>query len=196
MKIERSADHPIDPIFLKRWSPRAYDASPMPQADLNSILEAARWAPSAFNVQPWRFLYSHRGDGHWPIFLSLLDSFNADWAKHASVLVLVLSDSLMPGDKNRADKLSNYHSFDTGAAWAQLALQATSLGYHAHAMAGIHAGLSRTSLEIPERYRVEIAIALGKRANSSQLPQTLRERELPSHRLPISEIAFSGAFPQ
>jgi nitroreductase len=196
MKTERISDHPIEPIFLKRWSPRAYDASPMPQADLNSILEAARWAPSAFNVQPWRFLYSHREDEYWPIFLSLLDAFNADWAQHASALLFVLSDTVMPGDDNQSDKLSNYHSFDTGAAWAQLALQATSLGYHAHAMAGIHTGLSRSSLVVPDRYCVEIAIAIGRRANASQLPQALQARELPSHRLSINEIAFSGAFPQ
>jgi len=196
MNTERLPDYPIETVFLDRWSPRAYDTSAMPDADLFSILEAARWAPSAFNVQPWRFLYSHRNDEHWQKFLSLLDAFNTDWAQHASVLIIALSDTVMPGDDNRAEKLSSYHSFDTGAAWAQLALQATALGYHAHAMAGIHFEESRCKLVIPERYRIEVAIAIGKRANPAQLSQMLRDRELPSKRFPVSEIAFAGSFPQ
>lgn len=196
MTTQRTPDYPIEPLFLNRWSPRAYDASSMPAADLFTILEAARWAPSAFNVQPWRFLYSHREDAHWQNFLTLLDPFNADWAQHASVLLFVLSDTVMPGDDNRPDKLSNYHSFDTGAAWAQLALQATSLGYQAHAMAGIYFDKSRENLIVPERYQVEIAIAIGKRAAPSMLLEELQEREQPSQRFSVNEIAFAGAFPQ
>jgi len=196
MTTQRTPDYPIESIFLNRWSPRAYDASSMPAADLFTILEAARWAPSAFNVQPWRFLYAHREDAHWQNFLDLLDPFNADWAQHASVLLFVLSDTVMPGDGNRQDKLSNYHSFDAGAAWAQLALQATSLGYQAHAMAGIHFDQTRESLVVPERYRVEVAIAIGKRAAPTMLPEELQEREQPSQRFSVNEIAFAGAFPQ
>ncbi|MHA1570419.1 MAG: nitroreductase family protein, partial [Alphaproteobacteria bacterium] len=89
MTTERTADHPIEPIFLRRWSPRAFDGSPMRAEDLMTILEAARWAPSAFNIQPWRFLYSLRDDAHWEKYLTLLDQFNADWAQHASALVIV-----------------------------------------------------------------------------------------------------------
>jgi len=196
MKIERNSEYPIDTIFLDRWSPRAFDASSMPASDLFTILEAARWAPSAFNLQPWRFLYSYRDDVYWQDYLSLLDSFNASWAQHASALLFVLSDTLIPGENNQPDKRSNYHSFDTGAAWAQLALQATLLGYHSHAMAGINFDASRRNLFVPERYQVEIAIAIGKRTDQSILSETLQAREQPSPRFPISEIAFAGVFPQ
>lgn len=196
MKTERTPDHPIAPIFLDRWSPRAYDATAMPASDLLTIVEAARWAPSAFNIQPWRFLYSHRNDAHWQNYLSLLDPFNASWAGHASALVFVLSDTVMPGQGNRMPKPSRTHSFDTGAAWAQLALQATALGYQAHAMAGINFEKSQRDLAVPERFRVEIAVAIGKRADPSTLPQELQQREHPSQRLSVREIAFAGAFPQ
>ena len=196
MKTERNSEYPIDTVFLDRWSPRAFDGSTMPMVDLLTVLEAARWAPSAFNLQPWRFLYSRRDDAYWQNYLSLLDSFNLSWAQHASALLFVLSDTLIPGDENQPDKLSNYHSFDTGAAWAQLALQATSLGYHSHAMAGINFDASRKNLIVPERYQVEIAIAIGKRADQSILSETLQAREQPSQRYAINEIAFAGVFPQ
>ena len=190
----RTPDHPIDNIFLQRWSPRAYDASRMPAADLLTILEAARWAPSAFNIQPWRFVYAMREDACWGDWLELLDPFNADWARHASALVFVASDRLVPGDGAAPARESQTHSFDTGAAWAHLALQATLLGYHAHAMAGIHFERVRQRLSIPERFRVEIAVAIGRRAAPSALPPALREREVPSPRLPLEAIASAGSF--
>ena len=137
MTTKRIPDRPIETVFLERWSPRAFDAASMPMADLLTVLEAARWAPSAYNVQPWRLLYSLRGDTYWQTYLSLLDRFNSSWAQHASALVVVLSDSMMPGDGSGPDKRSRSHSFDAGAAWTQLALQATALGYQAHAMAGL-----------------------------------------------------------
>jgi nitroreductase len=196
MNTERSPDHPIDPIFFERWSPRSFSATSMPAPDLLTILEAARWAPSAFNIQPWRFLYSHRGDAQWQMYLSLLDPFNASWAHNASALVFVLSDTVMPGDGSRAAKPSRSHSFDAGAAWAQLALQATSLGYQAHAMAGIDIEQSQKTLVVPEHYRVEVAIAIGRRAEPRMLPAELQEQEQPSQRLPVPEIAFAGVFPQ
>ncbi len=93
---QRTADHPIEAMFLNRWSPRAYDGTSMPICDLLSILEAARWAPSAYNIQPWRFLYSHRDDAHWQDYLRFLDEFNISWAQHASALVVVLSDTILP----------------------------------------------------------------------------------------------------
>ena len=196
MTAERVSDYPVEPLFLNRWSPRAYDGSVMSESDLHSMLEAARWAPSAFNVQPWRFLYSLRDDAHWQSYLELLDPFNASWAQHASALLFVLSDTVMPGDGERPEKASNTHSFDAGAAWAQLALQATSLGYQAHAMAGIHYDLSRSELVVPERYRIEIAVAVGKRAAPSVLPHELQMREQPSQRFAVDQIAFAGRFPQ
>ena len=195
METERTPDHPIEPIFTDRWSPRAFEQTSMPESDLLTILEAARWAPSAFNVQPWRFLYSRRDDVHWHTYLSLLDPFNASWAQNASALVFVLSDTLVSGDGSRPDKLSRTHSFDAGAAWAQLALQATSMGYQAHAMAGIRFDLTQKNLVVPERYQIEIAVAIGQRADPTVLPEDLQDREQPSQRLSVHEIAFAGVFP-
>jgi nitroreductase len=125
-----------------------------------------------------------------------LDRFNSSWAQHASALVVVLSDSMMPGDGNGPDKRSRSHRFDAGAAWTQLALQATALGYQAHAMAGLDFEKSQGLLGVPERFRIEVAIAIGRQADPANLPAQLRDREKPSGRLPISQIAFAGAFPQ
>ena len=196
MRTNRLPDHPIEPIFLDRWSPRAFDAAPIPEADLRTIMEAGRWAPSAFNIQPWRFLYARHGDANWQAFLQFLDPGNAAWAQNASALVVLLSDTVMPGDGDRPDLPSRTHSFDAGAAWTQLALQATALGYQAHAMAGLDFDAATRALEVPERYRVEIAIAIGRRIDPATLPQELRDRESPSQRLPLHDIAFAGRYPR
>ena len=190
----RTPNHPIDPLFINRWSPRAFDSSNIPNEDLQTILEAARWAPSAFNVQPWRFVYSHRGDEYWNTQLDLLDPFNKSWAQNASALVFVISDKIVSGDGTRPDGPSNYNSFDTGAAWAQLALQASISGYKAHAMAGLYFDKAQEALNLPDRYKVEIAVAVGKNTDPNFLAPELQEREIPSQRLSSTEIIFSGTF--
>lgn len=195
MNTTREAAYPINPVFLDRWSPRAYDGQTMPEEDLLTLLEAARWAPSAFNIQPWRFLYARRGDENWDRFVGLLDEFNAGWAQHASALVFVLSNSIVTGEGDRPDRPSRMHSFDAGAAWAQLALQATLSGYQAHAMAGVYYDKAREVLNVPERYRIEIAVAIGHQTTPDHLTAELREREIPSERLSVTEIAFPGRFP-
>lgn len=194
MSNSRKPEHAVDQLFLSRWSPRAYDASNIPEQDLLTILEAGRWAPSAYNIQPWRFLYAHRADAHWHAFTSLLDRFNRQWATEASALIFVLSDTIMPGDGNRPDAPSNYNSFDAGAAWAQIALQATALGYAAHAMAGLIFESAPQVLAMPDRYRLEVAIAIGRRADVARLPKDLQSKEMPSERMPLDQIAFRGRF--
>lgn len=196
MSSIRKTNYPVEPLFLSRWSPRAYDASNMPAQDLLTILEAGRWAPSAYNIQPWRFLYAHRADAHWPDFASLLNPFNQQWATKASALIFLLSDTIMPGDGNRADARSQYNSFDAGAAWAQIALQATALGYSAHAMAGLIIENAPRVLAMPDRYRLEVAIAIGRRIHRSTLSDDPQSREIPSDRIPLDHIAFNGSFPE
>jgi len=192
----RQADHEIDPLFLERWSPRAFDGSEIPDEDLLAIFEAARWAPSAFNSQPWRFLYAKRGDADWDRFLSLLIPWNQGWAHSASVLVYILSDSLPFTDKETgAPAGSHTHSFDAGAAWVSLALQATRMGYHAHGMSGIQHELARAELAIPERYRLEAACVIGRIGDPAMLDDKLRARETPSGRKPLGEFVFRGNFP-
>ncbi|MDX5333161.1 MAG: nitroreductase family protein [Gammaproteobacteria bacterium] len=192
--LNRTPDHPIDSIFLERWSPRSFDASCIPHGDLMTILEAARWAPSAYNIQPWRFIFALREDACWPGYLSLLDPFNAAWAKHASALVFLASDSLMPADENGVRKPSPCHTFDTGSAWAHLALQATALGYHTHAMAGIHVDRAAAALALPAHFQIQVAIAIGRQASANTLPEGLRQREQPSDRRPLGKSVFAGHY--
>jgi nitroreductase len=118
--------------------------------------------------------------------------FNASWAKDAAVLVYIVSDTLMAhGDEANP---SHSHSFDAGAAWAQMALQATALGYHAHAMVGLDFDRARQELAVPDSFRIEAAVAIGRRDTPDRLPEALREREFPSDRKPVAEVAFAGNF--
>ena len=190
----RKADRPIDPRFLDRWSPRAFDGAPMPVDDLLTLFEAARWAPSAFNSQPWRFLYARRDQPEWEAFLDLLIPFNRDWAASASVLVYILSDSLIATSWG-GEQVSHSHSFDAGAAWACLALQASALGYQAHGMSGVDFERARDVLAVPERFRIEAAVAIGRIGDPAILSEKLRARETPSDRRPLAETVFEGRFP-
>ena len=191
----RTAETSVEPLFLDRWSPRAFDESAIPSEDLTTIFDAARWAPSAFNFQPWRFVFARRESADWGRFLDLLLPFNAAWATRASALVFILSDTLIQGPAASEPSLSHSHSFDAGAAWALLALQATRLGYHAHGMTGVDFPRARAELGVPDRFRIEAAAAIGRLADKSILPEALQARETPSGRKPIEEFAFEGRFP-
>ncbi len=184
----RTTDTKLDRIFLNRWSPRAFDGSDIPEADLAAIIEAARWAPSAMNHQPWRFLYARRGDENWARFLDLLLPGNSVWASSASVLFFVLSETHM------GERPSHTHSFDAGTAWAMLAIQASMLGYHTHGMAGVDFARAAQELDVPERFKIEAAIALGRIGDPATLSDALRAREVPSDRKPREEIAYPGNF--
>ncbi|MDE8344483.1 MAG: nitroreductase family protein [Acidocella sp.] len=188
----RVADHPIAQVFLDRWSPRSFTGEAMPQDVLFTILEAARWAPSSYNSQPWRFLYVTRDNAHWDKFLHLLNEFNQSWAKTASAIIFVVSETTMTVPGKDARVPSHTHSFDAGAAWGSLALQATVLGWHAHGMVGIEFDKIRTQLNVPEDYRIEAGIVIGKLGPKDQLPEFLQAREAPSSRKPLAEIAFEG----
>lgn len=131
----RTADHDVHEMFLARWSPRAFTGEPMPEPLLMSLFEAARWAPSAFNGQPWRFVYAHKGTDAWDRLFDVLIPYNQAWVKHASVLMYVISDRFRRVE-GREPALVHSHSFDAGAAWACLALQANHIGWAAHGMAG------------------------------------------------------------
>lgn len=192
MMTGRIAHPKVEKLIVDRWSPRAFDSSEIPQEDLDVIFEAAGWAASAYNVQPWTFLYAKRGDVNWDLLLSQLIDFNQSWAKHASALVYVVSDTLMRSEKGNSPNHS--HSFDAGAAWALAALQAQAMGYHTHGMTGIKFGEAEAALGIPEDHRLEAAFVIGKAAGKEILPDFLQEREVPSSRKPVSEIAKAGPF--
>lgn len=189
---ERTADPRVVPLIVERWSPRAFDGTPVPAQDIAVILEAATWAPSAFNYQPWRFLYATHGDANWDRFLSLLIPFNAGWASHAGVLLFIVSDTQMRGPNGAQPNHS--HSFDAGAAWALLALQATALGYHAHGMTGVDFAKAQDELGVPPDFRIEAAVAIGRKGSPDSLPEPLRAREVPSTRHALAQVATAGGF--
>ncbi len=186
----RKADYPIDDLFLDRWSPRAMTGEAISNDELMSLFEAARWAPSSYNNQPWRMLYAHRDTDEWPVFFNLLVEFNQGWAKNAGALVLFISKTTM--DMNGEPSIT--HSFDTGSAWENFALQAWLNGLVAHGMQGFDYDRARTELEIPEGYQVQAMIAVGKPADPDSLPKGLREREAPSNRRSLTETICEGKF--
>ena len=190
----RTADHPIDAMFLERWSPRAFAAEELPEADLLTMLEAARWAPSSYNSQPWRFIYARRGTVHWDRFLDLLVPFNRSWAASASALVVLVSNSLMRPPGSDKDVPSHTHSFDTGTASGYFALQANRMGWWVHGMVGFDMDRAFAELDVPIGYRVEAAFAVGRLGDPAGLPEALRERERPSARTPLADLAFEGTF--
>lgn len=190
----RATTRAVDSLFLDRWSPRAFDSSAIPQADLDTLFDAARWAPSAFNYQPWRFLYAHRDSADWQRFVDVLLPFNQGWVKNAGALIFILSDTLMAAPGSQDFKPSHSHSFDAGAAWALLALQATRLGYHSHGMTGVDFDKARAELGVPDRFRIEAAVAIGRQGDKSVLPEPLQSREFPSDRNDIESFAYPGNF--
>jgi len=190
----RTPQYPVDPQFVQRWSPRAFEPTAIEEETLLGFIEAARWAPSAFNAQPWRFLYARRDDAHWELFLSLISEFNRSWAQHASALVIILSKTTLLRASSGEEVPFPSHSFDAGAAWAYLALQATNAGWHVHGMAGIDREGIQRELQVPAPFKVELAVAIGKLGDKASLSEQLQARELPSPRLKVEELAVAGPY--
>jgi nitroreductase len=186
----RQPQYAVNDLFLKRWSPRAMSGEEIDEATLFSLFESARWAPSSNNNQPWRFLYARKNTPYWPVFFDLLTESNQAWAKNAAVLIVVVSKTTF--DSN--EKFSRTHAFDTGAAWENLALQGSILGLVVHGMQGFNYDQAKIVLHIPDIYQVEAMIAVGKKGKKEDLPAHLQEREAPSVRKSIAEIAMEGLF--
>jgi nitroreductase len=190
--MEKPADtqYPIHDLLRQRWSPRAFDDRPIEPEKLLSLCEAARWAPSSNNEQPWRFIVANKDyETEWNRLLACLVEGNRKWAYRAPVLILSVA-SLNFED----DSTPNRHAFhDTGMAVENLVLQATALGLSAHQMAGFDVEKARADLKIPSGYEPVAMIAVGYPGDLASLPDRLRERELqPRSRRPISEWTFSG----
>jgi nitroreductase len=175
---------------LNRWSPRGMSGDEISRDLLFSLFEAARWAPSSNNNQPWRFIYARRNTDYWPIFFDLLTEQNKIWAKNASVLIVVISKKTF--DYN--EKPARTHSYDAGAAWENLALQGSLMALVIHGMQGFDYDRARSSLNIPDVFQVEAMIAIGKPGVKEDLPESLQKRELPSPRKRLSEIVMEGNF--
>jgi len=191
MKIvnNRTSKYPIDDIFLKRFSPRAMSGEIITKEEIMTLFEAARWAPSSNNNQPWRFIYALKETPTFEEFLSFLMEGNRVWCKNASALVVTISKKTFD---NGSPSIT--HSFDTGSAWENFALQATNMNLIAHGMQGFDYALAKKELSVPDDYEIEMMIALGKHGKIEDLPEYLQEREKPSDRKPLEKIVSEGKF--
>ena len=186
----RKADFPIEPLLLDRWSPRAMSGEPISREELMRLFEAARWAPSSFNAQQWRALYAHRETEHWPVFFNLLVEANKVWAKNAAVLVVYISRKTFDHD----NEPSVTHSYDTGAAWENFALQGFRQNLVVHGMEGFDYERARFDLRIPDEFQIEAMAAVGRPGPKELLPERLQKRESPNDRRKLRESIFEGPF--
>ena len=196
MRITKQAvtKYQIHELLSQRWSPRAFCNKSVEPEKLLSLLEAARWAPSSNNEQPWRFIMATRDNpAEFEKVLSCLMEGNVAWAKRAYALILSVAQV-----KSDRSGQANRHAFhDVGSATENLAIQATVLGLVVHPMAGIYPQKARELFEIPEEFEVVAALAVGYPADASTLEPKLRERELaPRQRKPLEELVFTGHWGQ
>jgi nitroreductase len=176
-------------IILKRWSPRSYADKPVPSADLVKIFTAAAWAASSYNEQPWRFLVGKKGDETYAKILDSLIEFNQAWAKTAPVLILSVGKKTFTQNEHP----NAYGLHDTGAASANMSLQATALGLHTHGMGGVDKDRARKNFAIPEDFEVGAAWALGYVGDPEALPEVYREMEKAARtRKPLGEFVFAA----
>ncbi len=183
----RNTEYNIDDLFLKRYSPRAMSGESVLREELMTLFDAARWAPSAMNFQPWRFLYSMKGSSDFELFLSFIKESNQVWCKNSGVIIIVFSKN-----KTQDGKVNPFHSFDTGAAWENLALQGTQMNLVVHPLGGFEPEMIRSSLNVSEDYSIEAMIVVGKHGKIEDLPEKLQEREKPSGRNNLEQIVFEG----
>jgi len=194
MEKPAETQYPIHDLLRRRWSPRAFSDRRVDPAIMRSLLEAARWAPSSYNEQPWSFIVATKDD---PVefgrLLSCLVEGNIQWAQHAPVLMVSVARLYFEDDGK-----PNRHAFhDVGLAVANLIVQATALGLVVHQMAGIFPDKIRELYGIPEGYEAVAGIALGYPGDPQSLPEELRKRELaPRERKPLTEFVFSGRWGQ
>lgn len=185
----RKPAYDIDPVYIGRWSPRSFLEKEVPENVLYSLLEAAHWAPSAFNLQPWRFIVARTKEER-EQFYPFISEFNRAWCEKAPVLVLIVSQAVSQQGDNRS------HAFDTGAAWGYLALEAVRQGLITHPMTGFDFDKAREVLSVPEDYAIQALIAIGYQGPKDSLPEALQEREQPSPRIPVEQLVYSGSFGQ
>jgi nitroreductase len=186
----RVADHDVEPLFLRRWSPRAMSGQAVTREELARLFEAARWAPSTYNEQEWRFRYAHRDTPHWATLFGLLLEANRAWCKDAGALVAIFARTTF----TRNGKPNPVHLFDCGCAFENLALQGASMGLVVHGMAGFDWDRAAKELRAPADHVPAAMFAVGRPGDPATLPDALRDKEVPSGRRPIAETAGEGPF--
>lgn len=194
--MNKTADtqHPIEEVIKQRWSPLAFSDRSVEPEKLCQVLEAARWAASSYNEQPWSFIVATKDNSaDFDRLLSCLAEGNQPWAKDAPVLMLSVAKLYF--ERNGVENRHAFH--DVGAAATNLAIEATALGLFVHQMAGFDVDKARDTFHIPERYAPVAAIALGYLGDPQQLSEKLQQRESsPRSRKPIAEFVFSGGWNQ
>ena len=180
---------PLIPALVERWSPRAYDPTAEIDTDvIRTILEAARWAPSAANVQPWRFIVARRGTADFTAIHDALMGFNRAWADSAALLIVNIAEIVDTEGKPRP-----WARYDLGQAVAHLTVQAQHEGLHTHQMGGFEADALREGFSLGERFEPVSITAIGVLGDPEALPDALREREsAPRTRLPLEELVLNA----
>ncbi len=190
IKDHRKPDKKIEDLIWHRFSPRALSGEALNEEAVLTLMEAARFAPSAFNEQPWRFIYSLQNDKSWTNILDTLVDFNKSWAKNSGAFLIVLSKNNF--SHNNKENLTA--KFDTGAAWQNIALQARALGLVAHGMSGFNYEAIREKFSISDDYTLIAIIALGFPGDINDLETDLKEKEKPSDRHKTEKISSRDKF--
>jgi len=185
------AEHEIVDLLARRWSTRAFSNRPVDAETLLRLFEAARWAPSSVNEQPWLYLYATKDQTDlWNRILESLHDSNKVWAKNAAALVLFISRTTF--EHNGEPSIT--HSYDTGAAWQNFALEGALRGLVVHGMEGFDYERARAELQIPAEFQVEAMAAVGKPGSPETLPEKLRQQEAPNSRRSIKQSISEGLF--
>ena len=189
LKNSREASATVEPMFIERWSSRSFSDVPLTDEQIASLFEAAHWAPSSGNRQPWVFVYATDGRDR-ERFNSVLKEGNARWAPKAAMLVLVFARKVTEDGTNIRTA-----QFDTGAAWMSLALQANSMGLNTRGMAGIDRDAAYDAAGVPrDTFESICAIAVGTRGTDNDLHPRIVEQNFANSRKPVGEVAFKGRF--
>ncbi len=188
VESNREADYKINPIFLNRWSPRSFQDKEIPEDVLFSVFEAARWAPSSSNQQPWRYIIARTKEDR-EQFHEFINPGNREWCERAPVLALLFSYKL---SQNGNDNPS--HAFDTGTAWGYLALQAMLSGLITHAMGGFDKAKAREALNVPEDYELHAVLALGYRGEKEALSEKNQASEKPNGRKSMDQFMYESTY--
>jgi len=189
VQAARPTAYEVHPNVLNRWSPRAFDEREVPEELLFGLFEAARYAPSANNEQPWRYVIARTKEDR-EKFYAFINEGNRSWCERAPALAVLAA-------KKTSSKTGNpmrTYAFDAGASWALLALEATNKGLATHAMGGFDAAKAKEALGFSDDYEPMIVIAIGYRGDPAVLTESQREREKPSPRKPLTDILHEGAF--
>lgn len=185
MDKRATTEYPINEILSTRWSPRAFDQTAvLTAADLGPAFEAARWAPSANNMQPWRYIVAYRGDETFTAIVDDLSGFNQNWVPSASALVVSLTNTSTPSGRPNP-----WARYDIGQSVAHFTIQANASGLAAHQLGGFDVEALTTALDVSEPWEIVSLIAVGKIGDPNQLPEDRRASEIgPRERKPLSEV--------